>query len=134
MPRDSDRSEPLIDPGYTGQQVEREMTRLVICIEGRPELLRQLGLLAGDEPADARDTGPRLTNREWEVARLLVSGSTNEEIARRMVLSRRTVEKHMDNIRRKLGVTSRGKVMAWTMRHDDGERVLSTQYYAERYV
>jgi DNA-binding NarL/FixJ family response regulator len=110
------------------------MTRLVICIEGRPELLRQLGLLAGDEPADARDTGPRLTNREWEVARLLVSGSTNEEIARRMVLSRRTVEKHMDNIRRKLGVTSRGKVMAWTMRHDDGERVLSTQYYAERYV
>jgi DNA-binding NarL/FixJ family response regulator len=114
------------------------MTRLVISIDGGPELLRLLGLLAGGEPdqderpphARAQPAGPRLTTREWEVARLLATGSTNDEIARQMVLSRRTVEKHLDNIRSKLGVTSRAKVMAWTMRHDGWP----TQSYEEKYV
>jgi DNA-binding NarL/FixJ family response regulator len=114
------------------------MTRLTICIDGRPELLRLLGRLAGAEPdevqpspaSEARPTSPRLTNREWEVARLVATGSTNDEIATRMFISRRTVEKHLDNIRSKLGVTSRAKVMAWTMRHDGWP----TQSYAEKYV
>ncbi|WP_433328281.1 ATP-binding protein [Spirillospora sp. CA-294931] len=54
-----------------------------------------------------RGYGNELSPREREVARLLVGGQTNREIAQAMFLSRRTVEEHVANILRKLGVSSR---------------------------
>lgn len=59
-------------------------------------LLRQLR----DEP----DTGG-FTPRELEVLRLLVAGASNAEIADQLVLSVRTVERHVSNIYLKVGVT-----------------------------
>jgi two-component system response regulator FixJ len=47
-----------------------------------------------------------LTPREREVLRLVVSGLTNKGIAKVLGLSRRTVETHRANIRRKIGATS----------------------------
>jgi DNA-binding NarL/FixJ family response regulator len=41
------------------------------------------------------------------VARLVTDRLTNREIAERLVLSQKTVERHMDHIFRKLGVSSR---------------------------
>jgi DNA-binding CsgD family transcriptional regulator len=38
---------------------------------------------------------------------------TNDEIASRLRLSRRTVEAHLDHIRTKLGVRSRVEVATW---------------------
>ena len=51
-----------------------------------------------------------LTERELEVARLVVDRHTNPQIARELVLSEKTVETHMRNIFRKLGVSSRADV------------------------
>lgn len=51
-----------------------------------------------------------LTGRENEVARLVADGLTNREIALRLVVSRRTVDCHLDHIMRKLGCTSRVQV------------------------
>ena len=48
-----------------------------------------------------------LTRREREVADLVIDGLTNPEIADRLFVSQKTVETHMTNIFRKLGVTSR---------------------------
>jgi predicted ATPase/DNA-binding CsgD family transcriptional regulator len=48
-----------------------------------------------------------LTRREREVAALVAHGLTNQEIADRLVISRRTAEGHVDRILRKLGLTSR---------------------------
>mgnify|MGYP001205235288 CR=1 FL=1 len=53
-----------------------------------------------------------LTAREREVARHVATGATNQEIADQLVLSRRTVEEHVSNILRKLGVRSRHRVAA----------------------
>ena len=62
------------------------------------------------EPAS---TGPRLTDRELEVAELVAEGLTNHSIARRLSIAPRTAEAHVENIRRKLQVRSRAQIAAW---------------------
>jgi DNA-binding CsgD family transcriptional regulator len=53
-----------------------------------------------------------LTNREAEVLELLAAGLSNTEIALRLVLSRRTVDRHVEAILRKLGTRSRREASA----------------------
>jgi DNA-binding NarL/FixJ family response regulator len=48
-----------------------------------------------------------LTEREVEVLRLVVAGKTNQEIGFALGISPRTVEKHVDSLYTKLGVSSR---------------------------
>jgi DNA-binding NarL/FixJ family response regulator len=58
-----------------------------------------------------------LTKRELEVARLVAEGKTNRQIAAALVLSERTVTKHVDHIFAKLSVWSRTAVAAFALRH-----------------
>jgi DNA-binding CsgD family transcriptional regulator len=48
-----------------------------------------------------------LTGRELEVARLVMTGKTNREIAAELFLSEKTVETHLSHAFAKLGVSSR---------------------------
>jgi predicted ATPase/DNA-binding CsgD family transcriptional regulator len=57
-----------------------------------------------------------LTERELEVLGLVADGLTNREIGTRLVVSERTVAKHIDNIFRKTGATSRTAAAAVAMR------------------
>jgi DNA-binding NarL/FixJ family response regulator len=59
-----------------------------------------------------------LTERELEVARLVVDRRTNPEIASALFLSEKTVETHMHNIFRKLDVSSRADVARTVERAD----------------
>ena len=59
----------------------------------------------------------RLSARELEVLRLLAEGLTNSEIATRLVISEHTVHRHVTNILRKLGVSSRVAATAYAHRH-----------------
>ncbi|HEX7973231.1 MAG TPA: helix-turn-helix transcriptional regulator [Anaerolineales bacterium] len=59
-----------------------------------------------------------LTGREREVAALIGRGLTNGQIAQELVLSKRTVEKHVANILAKLDLTSRSQIMRWAIEHD----------------
>lgn len=45
---------------------------------------------------------PRLTPREWEVAKLLAQGLTSKEIAETLSISKKAVDFHRGNIRKKL--------------------------------
>ena len=54
-----------------------------------------------------------LTRREREIAGLVAEGLTNREIARRLFISERTAEGHVEQIRNKLGFTSRSQVASW---------------------
>lgn len=51
--------------------------------------------------------GWQLTSRELDVLRLVVGAKTNGEIAVALGISEKTVEKHLDTMFKKLGVTSR---------------------------
>jgi DNA-binding CsgD family transcriptional regulator len=76
--------------------------------------LRELGVASvprGPMPA-ARSNPAGLTERQLEVLRLLDSGHTNAEIADQLVLSTRTVDRHVAEILAKLGVNSRRQAAA----------------------
>jgi DNA-binding CsgD family transcriptional regulator len=61
----------------------------------------------------AKATFGGLTAREREVAALLAQGLSNKAIADKLVLSERTVEKHVENVMGKLGFTSRAQAAVW---------------------
>ena len=58
-----------------------------------------------------------LTDRELEVLRQLSAGATNKAIAAELVLSVRTVDRHVSNIFAKLGVSSRAAATAYAHEH-----------------
>jgi DNA-binding CsgD family transcriptional regulator len=58
-----------------------------------------------------------LTGRELEVLRHLAAGETNKAIAADLVLSERTVDRHVSNILAKLGVSSRTAATAYAYEH-----------------
>jgi DNA-binding CsgD family transcriptional regulator len=59
-----------------------------------------------------------LTARELEVLRLVAAGKTNREIASALVISERTVARHLQNIFAKLRVQSRTAASAFAFEHD----------------
>jgi ATP/maltotriose-dependent transcriptional regulator MalT len=58
-----------------------------------------------------------LTEREVEVLRLVAEGRSNHDIARALVLSPKTVERHLSNIFTKLDVPSRTAAAAYAHEH-----------------
>jgi DNA-binding NarL/FixJ family response regulator len=57
-----------------------------------------------------------LTPRELEILQLLLEGKTNKGIAREIAISVKTVEFHLDNIYRKVGVQTRIMAGLWAIR------------------
>jgi DNA-binding NarL/FixJ family response regulator len=82
-------------------------------LDAHPDLARCERELAacGLRPArrTERDTA-RLTPQELAVARLVASGLSNQQAARELVISVKTVEYHLGNVYAKLQVTSRGQL------------------------
>ena len=58
-----------------------------------------------------------LTPRELQVLRLVTAGRTNKAIAAELILSERTVDRHVSNIFTKLGVSSRAAATAYAYEH-----------------
>ena len=84
---------------------------------------RQLGAMPDVARVDAlmHPTAPPacdgLTPREVEVLRLVATGKTNRAIAADLVLSEKTVARHLSNIFTKLGLTSRAAATAYSYEH-----------------
>ncbi len=66
-----------------------------------PSALRQLGV----------------TDREYEVLGLLAGGLANKEIAERLYLSPRTVERHIANVTVKVGFRTRSELVAFAAKN-----------------
>ena len=62
-------------------------------------------------------SGHGLSARELEVLRHVAGGQTNKEIATELVLSERTIERHVSNIFAKLGVSTRAAATAFAYEH-----------------
>jgi predicted ATPase/DNA-binding CsgD family transcriptional regulator len=73
----------------------------------------QSGALSQPDPGDDWHGSEVLTAREREIAVLVGSGLSNREIAARLVISKRTVDAHVNHIFSKLGLTSRVQLAIW---------------------
>jgi DNA-binding NarL/FixJ family response regulator len=72
---------------------------------------------AGLRRAVRRTRPAGLTDRQVEVLRLVCRGLSNADIANRLVLSRRTVEHHVQDIYLKIGVSTRAGAAMFAMQH-----------------
>jgi DNA-binding CsgD family transcriptional regulator len=76
----------------------------------------------GGAPGSERDAAVTglpttvLTPRELDVLKLVAQGLSNADIAQRLVLSEHTVHRHLANILRKIGLSSRAAAAAWGVR------------------
>jgi two-component system response regulator NreC len=72
--------------------------------------------LSSDHPAEEKAGLDGLTGREGEVLTYLAEGSSNEQIASALVISPNTVERHRENIMRKLNLHSRAELVRYAIR------------------
>ena len=79
-------------------------------------VLHRIGRFLDTTPAGAYPDG--LTLREVEVLRLVAAGRSNREIANELVLSERTVARHVTNIYDKIHSDSRAEATAYALRHN----------------
>lgn len=115
--------------GRAAQPQSRERLREALGLmeqlgmEGETRTVReQLGAMSGSSAVAARPSYPdHLTQREVEVLRLIATGEDNQSIAALLVLSVRTVERHISNIYAKIGAegaASRAMATAYALRHN----------------
>ena len=58
-----------------------------------------------------------LSSRELEIIELVAEGLTNQEIAERLTISKRTVDNHVSNVFTKTGSKNRVALLNWAMDH-----------------
>jgi len=99
-----------------GRSSDRKASaRLLACARDlHPQAGRAAAAPAPAAPAASAGSPEtnQLSEREWEVARLVVLGKTYAEIGETIFISPRTAEHHIAHIRRRLGATSRSDLIA----------------------
>ena len=93
--------------------LELDAARAAYVELGAASDLARLRARGEDGAADAHG----LTGREIEVLRHIAAGETNKAIASNLMLSERTVDRHVSNIFAKLGVSSRAAATAYAYEH-----------------
>ena len=74
-------------------------------------------LVGEPDATTSRQAVSILTPRELEVLKLVAEGLSNPDIAQQLVLSEHTVHRHLANILRKLGLSSRAAAATWAVRN-----------------
>ena len=69
-------------------------------------------------PSTTPDHPARLTPREIEVLGLVATGLTTPQVAQRLFISPRTVQRHLNSVYRKIGVGSRTAATRFALEHD----------------
>jgi non-specific serine/threonine protein kinase len=98
----------LTEAKFQAEQAAGSALSLEQAIDYAQHLPLQSARESGKTPDD-------LTAREREIAILIAQGKSNGEIAQELVLSKRTIEKHIANILSKLGVTNRAQIVGWVI-------------------
>jgi DNA-binding NarL/FixJ family response regulator len=104
--------------GYLLKGAGRDEITAGIAAVARGEVVFSAGIASrvlsffSGRPADGARPFAELTDREREVLDLVARGLTNPAIARRLVLSEKTVRNHVSNVFAKMHVTDRAQAVA----------------------
>ncbi len=66
---------------------------------------------------DSNPSRITLSAREMEIIELVADGLTNQEIAEKLTISKRTVDNHVSNMFTKTGSKNRVALLNWAMDH-----------------
>jgi HD-GYP domain-containing protein (c-di-GMP phosphodiesterase class II) len=102
-----------ITPGRAADRLEADARAGRLDVDAVSAVIEAVGLrraVRRNRPAD-------LTDRQVEVLRLVSRGLSNAQIAERLVLSRRTVEHHVQDIYLKIGASTRAGAAMFAMQH-----------------
>ena len=100
-----------------GAALEHDAGRRALAALGAEPALRQFeAVSARADQVPGGAAGP-LTTRELEILALVATGRTNRAIAADLVISEKTVARHIANIFTKLGLTSRSGATAYAYEH-----------------
>jgi len=69
-----------------------------------------------EHPSEGKPATDGLTDREQQILTNLAEGNSNDEIAKALVISPKTVERHRENIMRKLNLHSRSELVRYAIR------------------
>jgi non-specific serine/threonine protein kinase len=100
----------LTEPEFQAEQAAGHAFSLQQAVRYAQDLL-----LRSAAPPAVQDKPDELTRREREVAALIARGRSNGEIADELVVSKRTVEKHIANILAKLGFANQARIVRWSI-------------------
>ncbi|OLP17394.1 helix-turn-helix transcriptional regulator [Leptolyngbya sp. 'hensonii'] len=64
---------------------------------------------------ESQNQGGTLSDRELEVIELVAAGLTNEKIAEKLAISKRTVDNHISNILTKTATDNRVALVRWAL-------------------
>lgn len=112
-------------PDFTDEERDLIDEARRFLIQAYRNAIRYSELLAGQPTADGAAAQPPgleslvalgLTDRQAHVLQLLATGARERDIAERLAISHRTVQKHLENCYRRLGVTNRSHAaaIAWS--------------------
>jgi HD-GYP domain-containing protein (c-di-GMP phosphodiesterase class II) len=104
---------PAHAPEAAAEAVSRE------AAQGRldPEAAAAVREEAGHRAPGRRPRTGGLTDRQLEVVRLVAQGLSNRDIARALVVSPRTAERHVQDIYARIGVSTRAGAALFAMQH-----------------
>ena len=80
-------------------------------------------MASGDGPDSSNVS---LSTREIEIIELVAEGLTNQEIAERLTISKRTVDNHVSNVFTKTGSKNRVALLNWVMDHGESAAVMGS--------
>jgi DNA-binding NarL/FixJ family response regulator len=122
--RFGDRMAVLFVSGLRTESFDRVAGLLIGADDylGKPfaadELLARVRRLVRHTVPIAASLASKLTPRELEVLRMLADGLAQDEIARDLFISPKTVSTHIEHILQKLGVRTRAQAVALAYRED----------------
>jgi len=117
----------MLDAGASGYVPKRAapeelITAITVAAAGEvylyPSMAKLLvrDYLSAEHPAEEKINLDGLTAREREVLTHLAEGANNQEMAGALVISPKTVERHRENIMRKLNLHSRSELVRYAIR------------------
>ena len=105
-------------PVRTPQAAGRTLgpAQVLAALPGR-QAKRTSAVVSEPDAAGTGEDASVLTPRELDVLKLVAQGLSNPDIAQRLFLSEHTVHRHLANILRKLGLSSRAAAAVWGARN-----------------